>query len=245
MIDIGHRFAHWLEAGDLSDAAEIMLHRVQMTDGLRLFVGRDQIVERLLEVAASFDERSVMTLATERGDGIAFAALELRGRPAARFSAGAGLDVRDGVGALDMHVWCRLEAERIVEIELVADWGAWRNDGTAQLAEAHGAAYPAHRPLGELASGRAQLMAAPGNDLAAQFNSRALAGRADLLALVATIPDSRMTADLAAGGARLWRLQGHVNGRRVSLPVSSPNGLQILVDRLAIEASAHRPFWPD
>jgi hypothetical protein len=79
--------------------------------------------------------------------------------------------------------------------------------------------------LGELASGQGQLPTP-----AVPVGLRRLLG------------DARLTPDTSAGPASLSRLQGHTAGRRVSLAVSQ-HGDTMLVDELALAASAHRPFY--
>lgn len=230
MSGLAHAFAATFEHGDPTGLVGLMLNRVRMATGFELAVGRDAVMARCLALAGGFEERRASTIVELVEGDTALVALALGGRP-----RGADVPV-----AFELHLWLTLEAGRIVLIEAIGDGAAFPDSEAA-----YGAAHPTHRPLGELASGCGQLADTRGDDLGAQLNARALGGRPDLLELVTAVPDARLTLDRAAGPARLWRLHGHAGGRRVSLPVSSRDGTMLHLDRLALAATPHRPFWPD
>jgi hypothetical protein len=151
-----------------------------------------------------------------------------------------------------LHLWARLEGERIAHITIIA-----RRPADPQAAAALAAAHPCHRPLGELVSGRGQLPpAAPDSPLAEVAHGLA-ARDPDVLAVLAPLVDAmpdavllpRTQLALADGGwAGLAQAMGHANGRRISLPVglhAGADGLGLVHDALALAAAPLRPFWPD
>lgn len=235
-----------------------LLSRVQLADGLALHVGRDAVIAWLAGLCAAFEDRTARLVAEAEGHEMVAVALALGGTPVAWPGLPAAASPAPGRGRVELlqHLWIATEGGRAVMIEAVTDWfglaGAAGIDASA-LAGTIGSSHPCQRPLGELASGRGQLVDT-GEDLAARFNRRRLSGvpplvlaggGTPLVQLVADLPDARLTEDRALDGAGLWRLQGHVAGRRVSLPVSRIGDGPMLWDRLAVAASAHRPFWPD
>jgi hypothetical protein len=150
------------------------------------------------------------------------------------------------------HLWARLEAGRIAHIVIIAARTA-DSGAAAALAASH----PCHRPLGELASGRGQLLPEPGEGpLAAVAHGLARRDPA-LCAVLAPLLDAaadavllpRVVLALADGGwVGLAQLMGHADGRRISLPVSlhgRADGVTLMHDALALAAAAQRPFWPD
>ena len=252
-------FAEALErlfrTGDASAIAAQLLHRVQMEDGLALHIGRDAVVAELLTIAASFGDCDISIDAAMAPGFVGFAVSGiLRQLP-------FGTPLAAPVPAtLRRHLWIESEAGRAVRITAITDWaGLADTAGIARnpLAATIGAAHPAHRPLGELASGSGQLLAlAPGADAMARRNARDFGDcdpkRRDWwLRLVARVPDAHFTFDrsiaVTARTAMLWRLQGHVGGRRVSLPGSSVvagDGTETdFIDELALAATACRAFY--
>lgn len=286
-------FADAFITGDQHGLASVLLHRVQMEDGLALHVGRDAVLAELGRIAAGFTGRGAGGAAQTRVGDHVLLRMSFAGHcvdpsiiPGCNQTLDDPMEARFG-----RHLWLRLEAGRIASILAITDWsmlGVTLELDLAPIAAAHGAAHPTHRPLGELASGRGQLRDAPAGDPAplaerwvTVLNARALRAldplfaptavhwlpggvrggedvRADWwLRLFARVPDARLTLDrtLVAGDrvALLWRLQGHVGTRRVSLPGSTMlrvedqriAGEELRFDELALAATAYRPFWPD
>jgi hypothetical protein len=247
-MSLGQSLADAFAAGDPGLPGPRLLNRVQVADGLALHVGRDAAVAWLAGLSAAFEERTAHVLAEAGAGALSAVALLLRGRPVrSPWPFAACEEVTGGHVELLQHLWIRTEAGRAVDIEAIADWSGLAAVAgfDADRAAAHlGQTHPCHRPLGELASGRGQLME-DGDDAAGLFNARRLGGDPAFGRLVAAMPDARLTADKALPGATLWRLQGHVAGRRMSLPVSRIGEGALLWDGLALAASAHRPFWPE
>ncbi len=137
--------------------------------------------------------------------------------------------------ASQAQVWARLEGAAIAELTIIAARPP-SPDAAAALAARH----PCHRPLGELASGRGQLLDAPSDPLAAVL--AALWPDAQLL------PRARIA--LPDGGtAGLFQLLADADGRRISLPVAAvqaaDGSITPLHDALALAAAPLRPFWQD
>jgi hypothetical protein len=239
--------------GDAAPLATLLLHRVQMEDGLALHIGRDAVIAEFLRVAAMFDGRAT-TLEASIDPGLVTLGWTGQLR---EFPSGNRLAIPVSA-TLRRHLWIEAEAGRAVRITAITDWaGLAGAAGVAQapLAEDIGANHPTHRPLGELVSGRGQLATRPG-DHVANLNARSLAGfipdRRDWwLRLFARVPDAHLTLDRSVDDgfrtAILWRLQGHIAGRRISLPgtsiVDDRGESAVLFDELAVAAAAHRPFF--
>lgn len=216
-----------LNDGAFDRLASVLLHRARLEDGLDEIVGRDAVLAEFVALAAA--------------DG----AFEVEARSDVVIARGAS-----GTQAW----WTETEGARVAALSRVRA----RDGDAASL----GAAHPALRPVGELRSGRGQYApapggATPGERYARAVDSRALVGlpaRAWWLALFARLPDAAVTLDRESRdgdrAAVLWRVQGHANGRRVSLPGISLLTLdgegvaaeEPLLDLLAVEASAFRPF---
>lgn len=239
--------------GNAAPVAAQLLHRVQMEDGLSLHVGRNAVIAELLRVAAMFTGRAT-TSETPVAPG-----LVMLGWTGQMHAFPSGIPLAAPVStSFRRHLWIDTEAGRVVRITAISDWAGLADAagvGRAPLARAVGARHPVHRPMGELASGRGQLVAVAG-DHVADLNARSLAGFAPdrrdwWLRLFALVPDARLTLDRrvenASCQAVLWRLQGHVAGRRASLPGTSilAGGAEtaVMFDELALAATAHRPFW--
>jgi hypothetical protein len=226
-------FAEALEAaltnGAFDALARVLLHRARVEDGLFETVSRDAVLAELVALAAVGDAWEVQRI----GDCVV-----------AR-------------GARTCAWWVEGEGARVAALTRVDARGA-----DAGAAVPLGAAHPAHRPVGELRSGRAQFAPEAGGRTIGQryaraVDARALAGlpqRGWWLRLLARVPDAAVTLDrenmVGGEAAVLWRVQGHVAGRRVSLPGISLLALdgetvtaeEPLLDMLALEASAYRPF---
>lgn len=256
-------FADSLDAAFLDDDGDSvtrhLLHRVQMEDGLALHIGREAVIAELLALSAAFDDRTVT-----RAEPINGACICLEWSGMLRHFPGHPQLTSPAPAKLRRHLWIEAEAGRALRITAITDWaGLAANAGIAhaELAAAFGAARPAHAPLGELASGRGQLAEAvvpaevdPEAHYIGRLNARGFAGfefarRERWLRLLARVPDARFTLDRSTGDSRrhavLWRLQGHVAGRRVSLPGSSllwADGTEaVMFDELALDATGHRP----
>jgi hypothetical protein len=239
--------------GGAAPLATLLLHRVQMEDGLALHIGRDAVIAELLRIVAMFEGRAATI---EASIDPSLVTLGWTGQ-LREFPSGNRL-ARPVSATFRRHLSIEAEAGRAVRITAITDWAGLADAaGVAQalLAEAIGAKHPTHRPLGELVSGRGQLATRPGDHLA-NLNARSLAGfmpdRRDWwLRLFAQVPDAYLTLDRSVDDgfrtAILWRLQGHVAGRRVSLPgtsiVDDRGESTVLFDELAVAATAHRPFF--
>jgi hypothetical protein len=222
MTGFADLFAETFVSGDAEPLLTRLFHRSQMEDGLHLHIGATAIAAEMLALAALFDDRSAA--ATAIGD--TFAALMLTGTTQNLF--GQRLETPCKL-TLTRHIWAEFEGRYAQRLTAITDWAGLATTAgldLAMLATTIGAQTPTHRPLGELASGQGQLptTAVP-------------------LTLRRLLPDAQITPDTRAGPASLSRLQGHTAGRRISLPLSQ-HGDTMLVDELAIAATAHRPFHP-
>lgn len=245
--------------GDAAPLAAMLLHRVQMEDGLQLHVGRDAVLAALLAQAAAFEGRTC-GIFPGRLPGVVELGWSglVRDFPLPGLAAPLPLPL---TVTLRRHVWLETEGKRILRVTAVTDWAGLADAlGLARpgLAQALGLAHPTHPPLGELASGRGQFPAeSDREDWVSQINARALAALSPAmrdwwLGMLSLVPDARLTVDRWSLGpdrkALLWRLQGHIGGRRFSLPGStvfeSIGEDQQLFDLLALQASAHRPAFP-
>lgn len=239
---LGEAFA----TGAFDALSGVLLHRVRQEDGLAETIGRDAVLAGLVAMAAD-------GAAGQRpgGDPRAAAPGPLTGWVVQR--AGDAVLARGGDRLCAW--WVEGEGGRVAALVRVD-----ARPADAAAAAALGAAHPAHRPVGELRSGRAQYAPdvggrTPGERYTAAIDARALSGlpqRAWWLRLLARLPDAAVALDResAGGAAVLWRVQGHRDSRRVSLPgisLLTPDGdgfaaEQPLLDLLALEASAHRPL---
>ena len=216
-------FAQSFINGDAEPLASRLLHRSQLEDGLHLHIGASAIAAEIVMLAALFEDRS----ATGIDVGNRFAALTLAGTIQSLFGRRFETPVRL---TLTRHIWIETEGDYALRLTAITDWAGLAITAGLDpdsLAAELGARFPTHRPLGELASGRGQL-----------------AAYAVPLALRRHLTDAHLTPDTSAGSASLSRLQGHIAGRRISLPLSR-HGDAMLLDTLALAATAHRPFYPD
>lgn len=223
MTGFADLFAQSFISGDAEPLASLLLHRSQLEDGLHLHIGASAIAAETVMLAAHFEDRS----ATATAVGDRFAALTLVGTAQSLFGHRFECAVRL---TFTRHVWIEAEGDYALRLTAITDWAGLATAAgldLASLAAVLGARFPTHRPLGELASGQGQLAASlvP-------------------LALRCRVPDAHITPDTSAGPASLSRLQGHIAGRRISLPLSR-HGDAMLLDNLALAATAHRPFYPD
>jgi hypothetical protein len=223
MTSFADLFAQSFISGDAEPLASRLFHRSQLEDGLHLHIGAGAIAAETVLLAAHFEDRS----ATATAVGDRFAALTLTGTTQGlfghRFETPARL-------TFTRQIWIESEGNFALRLTTITDWAGLATAAGLDLdtlAAALGARFPTHRPLGELASGRGQLAASPVP-----------------LALRHRVTDAQITPDTSAGAASLSRLQGHIAGRRVSLPLSR-HGDATLLDTLALAATAHRPFYPD
>jgi hypothetical protein len=221
MTDFADLFAQSLVSGDAEPLAARLFHRSQMEDGLHLHIGAAAIAAETLALAALFDDRS----ATATAIGDEFSAVTLTGTTQKLF--GHHLESPAQL-TLTRHIWIETEGPYALRLTAITDWAGLATAAgldLAALAATLGARHPTHRPLGELASGRGQLTQPP-----------------IPLSLRRHLTDAHLTPDTSAGPASLSRLQGHTAGRRVSLPLSQ-YGDTMLVDEMALAATAHRPFY--
>jgi hypothetical protein len=215
-------FAETFVAGDAESLNARLFHRSQMEDGLRLHIGGSAIAAEILALAALLDDRS----ATATAIGDQFSALSLTGTTQVLF--GHHLESPTRL-TLTRHIWTEFEGRYALRLTATTDWASLATAAgldLAALAATLGARHPMHHPLGELASGQGQLPTS-----------------AIPLALRRHLTDAHITPDTSIGPASLSRLQGHIAGRRVSLPVSQ-HADTMLIDELALAATAHRPFYP-
>jgi hypothetical protein len=222
MTSFADLFAETFVSGDAEPLATRLFHRSQLEDGLHLHIGATAIAAEILTLAAMFDDRS----ATATAIGDTFAAVALTGTTQSLF--GHTLETPIEL-TLSRHIWIETEGRYAWRLTAITDWASLATAAKldlAPIAASLGAGYPTHRPLGELASGLGQL-ATPQIPLSLRRH----------------LPDAHIIPETSADAASLSRLQGHVAGRRVSLPLSQ-YGDTSLVDTLAIAATAHRPFYP-
>jgi hypothetical protein len=264
MNDFGEALRAAIEEGDLAHFGRHLLQRARLDVDLSEIAGRPAILAWLNSLAAAFDGPRLHDMRQIEGPGIV--AIDCRVEGHAGSVPGIGPLPEPLLSAsLNLRLWARLEGARAVELTAIADWSQIL--GPAGLdaegaARTLGGAAPCHRPLGELASGLGQLGTdAAGTGWVADFNARRAMGsaaqRQQVRTLLARMPDARLLLDQALdtgdGDLLLLRLQGHVAGRRVSLPASKVVGGQwdaggsepLRVDSLALAATAHRPFHPD
>jgi hypothetical protein len=221
MTGFADLFAETFVSGDAEPLLTRLFHRSQMEDGLQLHIGASAIAAETLALAALFEDRTAA--ATAIGD--TFTALTLTGTTQKLFGEHLERPMRL---TLTRHIWAEFEGRYALHLTAITDWAGLASAAgldPAALATTLGARHPTHRPLGELASGRGQLP------------TQALP-----LTLRRLLPDALVTPDTSAGPATLSRLQGHTAGRRVSLPLSR-HGDTMLIDELALAATAHRPLY--
>jgi hypothetical protein len=222
MTSFADLYAESFVSGDAAPLATRLFHRSQMEDGLHLHICASAIMSETLAIAALFEDRS----ATATAIGDQFSVLTLTGTTETLF--GHRLESPRRL-TLTRHIWAEFEGRYALHLTAITDWAGLATAAgldLAALAATLGAQFPTHRPLGELASGQGQL-----------------AGPAIPLTLRRLLPDARITPDTTTGAASLSRLHGHTDGRRVSLPLSQ-HGDTMLIDELAVAATAHRPFYP-
>jgi hypothetical protein len=221
MTNFADLLAQGFVSGDTKPLLARLCHRSQLEDGLHLHIGASAIAGETLALAAIFDDRS----ATATAIGDQFSAISFTGTTQTLFGHRLESPIRL---TFTRHIWTEFEGQYALRLTAITDWAglataAGLDHGT--VAAMLGAQHPTHRPLGELASGRGQLPTP-----------------AFPLRLHRLLPDAELAPDTSSGPASLSRLQGHTAGRRVSLPVSQ-HGDAMLIDELALAATAHRPFY--
>lgn len=230
MTSFAELFAQGFISGDAAALTSRLFHRSQLEDGLHLHIGAAAIAAETLALAALFDDRS----ATATAIGDEFSALNFTGTAQTLFGQRLASPARF---TLTRHIWIQTEGQYALRLTAITDWAglaAAAGLDLAALAATLGASTPAHRPLGELASGRGQ-QTAPAVPLALRRH----------LSDAHVTPDTNAGPAGPAGSARLAslsRLQGHIAGRRVSLPLSQ-HGDTVLFDEMALAATAHCPFY--
>lgn len=244
-----------LASGDAAPLAAVLLHRVEMEDGLATAVGRPAVIAALMAEAVAAPVQSL--------GSVALACLRLD-------------------GAAERHIWARMEAGRVARLTLVhgrADVDDAEADAIGLAHPTHRPLGELASGTGQFAAPRDDPAAPLGDRLLSLLNARSLDARlfaADARwngpdgeegtpdarrdwwrRLFATVPDAWITpvASLSDGDwlALGWQLQGHLAGRRVSLPGSTLLRLEdnriaterTAVDLRALAATAHRPFYPD
>lgn len=253
-----------IEEGDFAAFGACMLQRARLESGLASLAGRPAILAWLQELAAAFAQPRVHNQRQVLAGDTVFADVRITGDLASVPALGP-LPVALAAESLHLIIWARLEAGLAVELSAITDWrplveqsGIPVKDVAVQL----GAAAPCHRPLGELASGLGQLgteppIDTPGDHWVTRFNSRRLGGAevecAGLQEMLTHMPDARLTLEqqlpTGIGNLLLLRLQGHIGGRRVSLPAcklrsAGANDEPLRFDSLALAATSYRPFHP-
>ncbi|MDT7951436.1 MAG: nuclear transport factor 2 family protein [Acetobacteraceae bacterium] len=245
-----------LAEGDAASLARVLLHRCRLEDGLAEAVGRPAVVAALM-VGGSL--ASDMKLA---GSGWCFLRLK---------------------GDAERHLWAVMEAERAVELTFVTGrtdgWDGAEAERIGAACPTHRPLGELRSGGGQLAAPADDPAAPIALRLLTLINARSLDGRLHLpdarwtgpdgaagtalerqrwwRKLLAKVADAWLTpvASLAEGEciALRWQLQGHLDGRRVSLPGSTllrqADGRiaeeRTAFDLLALAATAHRPFFPD
>jgi hypothetical protein len=223
MTNFADLFAQTFITGDAEPLAARLLHRSQLEDGLDLHIGAAAILAETLALAVAFDDRDATAIAI----GDRFAALRLSGIARRLFGHTLG---NPGRLTFTRHIWFETEGDYALRLTAISDWGGLATAAGLPfdtLARTLGARHPTHRPLGELTSGRGQHIATPVP-----------------LAVRAMLPDAAITRDTSVGNAALYRLQAHIAGRRISLPLSHHADTPHLLDDLAVAATAYRPFHP-
>jgi len=140
--------------GNLAPFAATLLHRAQLEDGLSLAIGRDAIVAETLALAAAFSNRALPGLVSFGSGRWRFVGLRLTGT--LHGPVGPVVALEPQPATFIRHLWLDTEGGRGTRIISVSGWAGL----PGSQAERWGASHPAHRPLGELRSGRAQLQAA-------------------------------------------------------------------------------------
>jgi hypothetical protein len=221
MTNFADLYAESFVGGAATPLAARLFHRSQLEDGLHLHIGATAILSEILGLAALFEDRS----ATATAIGDQFSAITLTGTTQTLFGQRLERPLRL---TLTRHIWTECEGQYALRLTAITDWAGLATAAgldPAALAATLGAQTSAHRPLGELASGRGQLPTP-----------------AIPLRLHRLLADAALTPDTSTGAASLARLHGHTAGRRVSLPVSQHDDV-MLIDELALAATAHRPFY--
>lgn len=259
-----------VERRDFAPFGACLLQRARLESGLAEIAGRPAIIAWLHTLLEAFDEPLWQSAQLAQRKDVLVLEGQIHGQLRAIPGFGA-FTMPISPAILHVQLRARLERGLAVELAAITDWrdnlvgaGFAIDAAVARV----GGASPCHPPLGELASGLGQLGivppsadAPPGACWVAAFNSRNLAGpqalRRQFSSLLAQMPDARLLLEheipVCNKRLLLLRLQGHVAGRRVSLPASisldcaaSPTGNALLrFDSLALAASGHRPFFPD